>query len=81
MQTDDKPRRDDKPRLAYGIEQAVEATSVGRSLLYEQIKAGKLKTFKIGTRTLIAAEDLNAWLDLYKSTGDCDQHRSTNSSG
>ena len=58
---------DDKPRLAYGIEQAIEATSVGRSLLYEQIKAGKLKTFKIGTRTLIAAEDLNAWLDRHKN--------------
>ncbi len=64
---------DTSPRLAYGIEQAVEATSVGRSLLYEQIKAGKLKTFKIGTRTLIAAEDLIAWLDLYKSTAPSDR--------
>ncbi len=53
--------------LAYGINQAVKATSVGRSLLYEQIKAGNLKTFKIGTRTLIAAEDLVAWLDQYKT--------------
>ena len=56
----------DNQMKSNGIEQAVQATSVGRSLLYEQIKAGKLKTFKIGTRTLIAAEDLNAWLDLYK---------------
>jgi excisionase family DNA binding protein len=55
-------------RLAYGINQAVEATSVGRSLLYEQIKAGNLKTFKIGTRTLIAAEDLVAWLEQYKTS-------------
>ena len=54
------------PRLAYGINQAVEATSVGRSLLYEEIRAGKLKTFKVGTRTLIASEDLHAWLDSYK---------------
>jgi excisionase family DNA binding protein len=54
-------------RLAYGINQAVEATSVGRSLLYEEIKAGKLKTFKIGTRTLIAADDLNAWLSSYQT--------------
>jgi excisionase family DNA binding protein len=53
--------------LAYGITQAVEATSVGRSLLYEQIKAGNLKTFKIGTRTLIATEDLVAWLEQYKT--------------
>ena len=54
-------------RLAYSIPQAVEATSVGRSLLYKQIKAGNLKTFKIGTRTLIAAEDLVAWLEQHKT--------------
>ena len=54
---------DIKSRLAYGISQAVEATSIGRSLLYEEIRAGNLKTFKVGTRTLIAAEDLNAWLN------------------
>jgi excisionase family DNA binding protein len=53
-------------RLAYSIPQAVEATSIGRSLLYKQIKAGNLKTFKIGTRTLIAAEDLVAWLNKSK---------------
>lgn len=53
-------------RLAYGINQAVEATSIGRSLLYEEIRAGNLKTFKIGTRTLIAAEDLNAWLNSFR---------------
>ena len=53
-------------RLAYSIPQVVEATSIGRSLLYKQIKAGNLKTFKIGTRTLIAAEDLVAWLNKSK---------------
>jgi excisionase family DNA binding protein len=54
------------PRLSYGINQAVEATCVGRTLLYEEIKTGKLKTFKIGKRRLIAASDLEAWLDGYK---------------
>jgi excisionase family DNA binding protein len=55
------------PRLAYGIADAVQATSVGRSLLYEEIRAGKLKTFKVGSRTLIAADDLTAWLAVYRS--------------
>jgi len=54
-------------RLAYGISQAVKATSVGRSKLYQEIKAGRLKTFKVGTRTLIATEDLSAWLSDYRS--------------
>ncbi len=55
-------------RLAYGISQAVEATSVGRSFIYQEIKAGKLKTFKIGTRTLIAADDLLEWINSYRPT-------------
>ena len=53
-------------KLAYGISDAVQATSVGRSLLYEEIKAGRLKTFKVGTRTLISAENLSAWLAAYQ---------------
>jgi excisionase family DNA binding protein len=57
---------DATPHLAYGINQAVEATSIGRSLLYEEIRAGKLKTFKVGSRTLIAAEDLSRWLDSHR---------------
>ena len=52
--------------LAYGIKQAVEATSVGRSLIYQEIRAGNIKVFKIGARTLIAADDLKSWLDTYR---------------
>ena len=56
-------------KLAYGIADAVQATSVGRSFLYEEIKAGRLKTFKVGTRTLIAATDLMSWLSAYQAAG------------
>lgn len=55
-----------KDRLAYGINDALAVVPVGRSLLYEEIKAGRLRTFKIGSRTLIAAPDLKAWLDAYR---------------
>ena len=54
-------------KLAYSIAGAVQVTSVGRSKLYEEIKAGRLKTFKVGTRTLIAAEDLAAWLAAHQA--------------
>ena len=54
-------------RLAYSIAGAVQVTSVGRSKLYEEIKAGRLKTFKVGTRTLIAASDLTEWLAAHQS--------------
>ncbi len=53
-------------RLAYSIPEAIAAVSIGRSLIYEQIRAGHLKTFKIGSRTLIAADDLSAWLEKYR---------------
>ncbi|MBI5165747.1 MAG: helix-turn-helix domain-containing protein [Magnetospirillum sp.] len=55
-----------KDRLAYSINDALAVVPVGRSLLYEEIRAGNLKIFKIGARTLIAADDLNAWLEGYR---------------
>lgn len=54
-------------RMAYGIKEACQAASVGRSFLYEQIKAGKLKSFTIGNRRLIASDDLEAWIEGYRN--------------
>ncbi len=55
-------------RLAYSITAATEAVSIGRSTLYKEISSGRLKSLKIGGRTLIAAEDLTAWLDTYRQS-------------
>jgi excisionase family DNA binding protein len=55
-----------KQKLAHGIKDALELVPIGRSFLYEEIKAGRLKIFKIGTRTLIADDDLKAWLANYR---------------
>lgn len=52
-------------KMAYGIKEACEAASVGRSLLYLELKSGKLKSFQIGKRRLIAATDLASWLEGY----------------
>ncbi|NVK19767.1 MAG: helix-turn-helix domain-containing protein [Methylocystaceae bacterium] len=54
-------------RLSYGIRQACEATSLGRSFLYQEISEGRLPTFKVGARTLIAASDLEAWLNVHRN--------------
>ncbi len=56
------------PNLSYGINKACEITGLGRSFLYQQIAKGDLPIFKVGTRTLISAEDLNTWLDSFKKT-------------
>ncbi|WP_245273707.1 helix-turn-helix domain-containing protein [Mesorhizobium sp. WSM3224] len=36
---------------------------IGRSLVYEEIAAGRLKCRKVGRRTLILAKDAEAWRD------------------
>jgi excisionase family DNA binding protein len=48
--------------LTYSIEEARKVTGVGRTVLYEEIKAGRLRAVKRGRRTLILAEDLRRWL-------------------
>lgn len=50
------------PPLAYTVPEAVATTKIGRSLLYEEIKAGRLSVIKIGRRTLIRHEALSDWL-------------------
>lgn len=54
------------PRLTFGIRQACELTGLSRSFIYQQISEGRLPTLKVGSRTLIAAADLQSWLDSYK---------------
>ena len=49
-------------KLSYRIAEAVSATGVPRSTIYSEIKAGRLKTKKLGAIQLIMAEDLRDWL-------------------
>lgn len=51
---------DDK--LSYTIPEAAAATGLGRSSLYEEIKAGSLWTFKAKGRTLILREVLAGYI-------------------
>ncbi|BEV10338.1 hypothetical protein ATDW_08340 [Asticcacaulis sp. DW145] len=49
-------------KLAYRIDEAVKASGLGRSFLYERMADGSLKSVKIGGRRLILREDLVAFL-------------------
>ena len=49
-------------KLAYGIKEAAIALGVGRTTIWCSIKDGKLSAVKVGNRTLIKTEALQAWL-------------------
>jgi excisionase family DNA binding protein len=48
------------PKLAYSIREAMHASSLGKTTMYDLIKEGKLQAVRIGGRTVIPAESLHA---------------------
>jgi hypothetical protein len=58
-----------KAKGAFTVNDFCERYSVGRTLAYEEIKAGRLRTRKAGRRTLILAQDAEAWISGLPSGG------------
>ncbi len=52
----------DSPRLLFTVADLGEATGLGRTTLYSEIKQGRLRAHKCGRRTLFRAADVEAWL-------------------
>lgn len=49
-------------RLAYGLDEIHNIVPVGRSTLYQEIAAGRLRAFKCRGRTLVTRHALEAWV-------------------
>ena len=49
-----------KPNLAYSINEACAATSLGRTSIYGYISSGRLRTVRVGGRIVIPADSLEA---------------------
>ncbi|KPF73892.1 MAG: helix-turn-helix domain-containing protein [Blastomonas sp.] len=49
-------------KLAYSIREACAASSLGRTTIYAHIAAGRLRVVRVGGRTLIPAEELQAFI-------------------
>jgi excisionase family DNA binding protein len=55
-------RNSDAMRVSLGIDEVVQSTGLGRTLVYQLIKEGRLKALKVGRRTIVAVEEINAFL-------------------
>ena len=42
------------------------ATGLGQTFIYEEMRDGHLKSFKMGKRRLVAADDLIEWIESYR---------------
>lgn len=52
-----------RPKFTYTIDQAQQATGIGRTRIFRLIKDGALDARKFGKSTLITAESLEAFLN------------------
>lgn len=52
-----------KDKLAVPVPEACNRLSVGRTLFYELVNAGEIRTFKVGARTLVPVADLAAFVE------------------
>jgi excisionase family DNA binding protein len=55
----------DTPRLLFTVADLGEATGLGRTTLYAEIRRGRLRAHKCGRRTLFCAADVEAWLGTF----------------
>jgi hypothetical protein len=56
------PRKPAPTRIGLSPSEFSKQVGVGKTLIYEQIKLGNLPARKIGTRTIILADEGEAWL-------------------
>lgn len=58
-------------KLSYRLDELAEATGIGRSAIYADISAGKLRVRKRGKITVVLAEEAKRYLDsLPEGTGE-----------
>jgi excisionase family DNA binding protein len=57
-------------KRAMSVEEAAKAAGVGRTLLFEEIRKGRITARKVGRRTIITTDDLDAWLNSLPKSND-----------
>ncbi|GEM_PF-3540080 len=49
-------------KFAYGLDELTKLLGLGRSTLYLEVRAGRLKLAKVGKRSIVLADDLAEYL-------------------
>ncbi|NDE89552.1 MAG: DNA-binding protein [Alphaproteobacteria bacterium] len=58
-------------KLAYGVKPLAHAVGLSAATIWEALKNKELKSFKVGSRRLIAKKDVLEWLETHrKESGD-----------
>jgi excisionase family DNA binding protein len=52
----------EQQKLALSVEEAAKVSGVGRTMLFAEIRKGRITARKVGRRTIIMVDDLDAWL-------------------
>jgi excisionase family DNA binding protein len=63
MNSEAREAREQQRRLAYSVRETVRTTNLSYASIYRLIKAGKIRSVKIGGRRLIPASALDALLE------------------
>lgn len=69
MDTNYNPAAGVAEKLAYRIPEAVAATGIGRSRLYELMRSGEIRSVTLGRTRLIPAEDLRDFVARLRTQG------------
>lgn len=72
-------------KFGYSVVEAAEAAGISRSMLYQEIMAGRLRAVKVGRRTLVLAADLQGWLatrpSIFREPKEGARQRATKTAG
>jgi excisionase family DNA binding protein len=64
----------EQQKRAMSIDEAAKAAGIGRTMLFEEIRKGRITARKVGRRTIITVDDLDAWLKALPTAGKGGRH-------
>lgn len=62
-------------KIGYSVDEAVEASGIGRTTLYELIGSGAIESIKVGRRRIIPADSIRAYFAAQRASQDGDLAR------